>query len=336
MSLSASASLEFTIPDSVWAFRFVYKSEKYGDTCTISVAEGNGLVQVYDVWTDAWVEANGFGFSTAQPHDSTARAGLPYGDLSEGYGNTIHGKRLKMRCRNGDGTFSSYDSAKTVTITKSSDTSKRLSYWGVEWSPKRYMLTVINAGRGSGSYQTDDFQPPDPFYVLSSPFFAQTDIFVFEPDLLCIEVSNNRFGNAPPGRIATIEKWYFNELGGDPLSIDSLRSDSTDVLYYNSSAGSVNYRDDGFPEGSYWNGEYLTNHDLRDYIAHWYRTEKPLIPFSDSHGAMREASIKFFGSYQAGIQATGNTGYSLITDGVHPNYWGYLCMWKYIQPWFKF
>jgi hypothetical protein len=331
-SSASTGNVSFSIPDSTMRFDFLYKTEKKGGTCNVVVAGGNGLVEVYN--GIAWVEANGYNFSTVQAHDTVPRAGDPFGDLSDGFGNTIHGKRLKMRCYDPSGSgINSLSNSKTLTIGVPTPPA-RLSYWGVEWSPRLNMLIMVNAGRGSATYRIDD-TPPSANYIYSSPFFIQTDLMFAEPDLLIVEVSHNGFAaNDPTQRIEYIEDWYFNALDTNRLSIDSLISDTTDLLFWNPPGG-VDYSD-GLPLGTYWNGQYWTVHDTRDYDRSWFAINKSGIAFADCHAAMREASVNFYGNYQNGLRVTSITGWSLMRDKLHPNENGYKTMFQYLKPWFKY
>jgi hypothetical protein len=318
---SASASLQFVIPDSAWVARFLYKSEAAGDNCTISIAEGNGKLQVQDT-VGAWVEANGYVFSTYQAHSGTT-------SYDDGYGNTIFGKRLRFQARNLAGSFNQLTGDKTVTITKSSNTSKRMSYWGVEWSRAPHMLSVINTGRAGNAY--DKQSTP----TKGSALTARTDIMYFEPDLIMCEISHNRYGSTPDVTIPLILKFYLNKLPGgasalEKLSLDSLTNhfDTIDIVFYNPSIGIGNFTLDGEMVGSYYSGRLWSQADNRDYVANWFRQNYPSYIFADCHSALREAAVKFYGSYKAGVVASSNGGLTLYRDINHPNKRGYAVMWK--------
>ena len=110
-SNGAGASVSFTVPAGYTRFSFIFVRNILGDGVTVSVSRGSGVVTMADnIDMDDAVEANGGTFSTL------------YTGSSEfiGYPNQM------MHFAISDTT-----EATTVTITKSSDTTKYLIWWGI-------------------------------------------------------------------------------------------------------------------------------------------------------------------------------------------------------------
>lgn len=136
-SNDSASSVSFTIPAGYSRFSFLYTNNILGDDVTITVSRGNGVVTMskYLDMADA-VDANGGTFST-----------LYTGTASYiGYPNQmIH--------------FAITDTSAptTITITKSSDTTKYLIYWGVVYyatATEPYAHIFANNSRGGATGQT--------------------------------------------------------------------------------------------------------------------------------------------------------------------------------------
>lgn len=138
------ASVDFTVPSETYTFNWIYRTDLKGcENVTVAISGGNGLVQVYDVNTTSWVEANGYVFSMRHPGVSAHRI------------NTKFQERLRFRTSDKyeGGSFDQRTGDKTISITKDA-TDSRFLYWGLEWSEEPYIVTVINAARGGESINT--------------------------------------------------------------------------------------------------------------------------------------------------------------------------------------
>lgn len=184
---SASSAVQFDIPDDAWQFNFIYRTDSSGsESCVVTVAEGDGNVEVYN--GSSWVEANGYEFSMLESSPTTLNArivkpdapSLQYRDLTnyQVKGNTVYQKRLKMRCKSS--LIDSIGTEKTVTISNGNN--GRLLYWGVEWSPREFMITYINSARGS--YNPDMTNDVD---ARELSRHQDSDIHIFKPDLYLSE-----------------------------------------------------------------------------------------------------------------------------------------------------
>ena len=198
-----ASSIAFTVPADAWQFNFIYRADCYGsEDCVLNIAEGNGLMVVQN---DAgeWVEANGYVFSQKES-DIVSIDTFNYTDPSslteatmtnyQVKGNTTYQKRLYMKAVNRTG-------EKNITI---SHTSGRLLYWGVEWSPREFMITYINAARGSHSSAISTSNT-------ALNHYQDNEIWGFKPDLFITEDPiHNAGGAGKPNAIA--HKTYYSTI----------------------------------------------------------------------------------------------------------------------------
>lgn len=195
-SSSEAANVSFLVPVGAWQFNFIYRADNKGCTAAVSIAGGNSKMQAYDESTQSWVEANGYIFSMNEPAPVTRNVNYPHpatGTISvinvASKGNTTYQKRLKMRCRGG--AIDSLAEAKTVTIARTGG-GERFMYWGVEWSPREFMITYINAARGSHNTQANSER--------GLPRFQDNEVWSFKPDLFFSELPITNDGAGGNGR----------------------------------------------------------------------------------------------------------------------------------------
>ena len=119
-SNSANASIKFTIPAGYSKFDFLYHAHTHGDSVTIAVDRGNGIVKVNTIPNDF----SGEGAVEANNHVCD----LSMENLTEVSGGNDSFGIPNMRLY-----FNITDTSlpTTITITRSSDASKYLIYWGV-------------------------------------------------------------------------------------------------------------------------------------------------------------------------------------------------------------
>lgn len=219
-SNSANASVKFTIPAGYSKFDFLYHAHIHGDNVTITVDRGNGVVKVNTVPNDF----NGSG--TKEANNSVFD--LSMANLTElGGGNDTYGipnMRLYFN-------ITDTSQATTITITKTSDTSKYLIYWGITYwgTPELpYALHINNmaiGGYGQGN-----------IYNLRSAMFK----FVYS-DAIILEMCYNNLANKSfSSQITSMNtnmdnlKTYFENLGKDI---------STDIGVWIPHCGQQGYRD---------------------------------------------------------------------------------------------
>ena len=199
-----NASVQFVIPENAWQFNFIYRTDSLGCNARINIAEGAGKVQVFDEATQEWIEANNYSFTQLEATPVARTIAVP-AVISEtisnqsltSKGNTTYQKRLKMRCRGDNGSFDSLSSAKTVSISRIGG-GIRFMYWGVEWSPRQYMITYINAARGSHNTNATG--------TSGLPRFQDNEIWSFKPTLILSELGIHNDGAAAAG-VYPVGQW---------------------------------------------------------------------------------------------------------------------------------
>ena len=189
----AGSQISFVVPVNAWQFNFIFRTDSAGsENCVVTIAEGNGKMEVMN---DAgnWVEANGYTFSQREPGIVTLPT-VNYTNPINGNpatisnyqvkGNTTYQKRLYMRCKSG--AIDSRATTKAITISR---TSGRLMYWGVEWSDREFMITYINAARGSHSSAISSS-------MSALNHYQDNEVWGFKPDLLLTEDAIHNAGEA--------------------------------------------------------------------------------------------------------------------------------------------
>ncbi|MFA3595075.1 hypothetical protein KWE47_18660, partial [Acinetobacter baumannii] len=321
----ANASVSMTIPANAWQFNFVYRSDSQCGNCTISIAEGNEKVEVFN--GSEWVEANGFVFSMYE------------GPATSTKGNTQYQKRLKLRCKNkASGGINSIGSTKQITISKGNN-SNRFNVVGFEWSQREFMLFVINGARGGFEWGDPTGNRLDQYQDL--------DIWAFNPDLLLAEITIINWGASEPTALSKdplhyvniAKRAYFNEFNDMPTSLHAKSEAYTkcDVMFYSDTlaatsavAGawdSVTHEPkfgvvseaatNGGPVDNINVGRAKTNFENYEAVERYIASKDYLfIPILSTFKAVTE---NYYGSYWAGMQPSDKTGETLSIDGVHFN-----------------
>lgn len=320
----ANASVSMTIPSDAWQFNFVYRSDSQGGNRTVSISQGNGLVEVFN--GTAWVEANGFVFSSLEPAATATK------------GNTTYQKRLKMRCKNKTGGINSIGTAKTITISKGNDAT-RFNVVGFEWSPREFMLTVVNSARGSHQWgDKDRFNLAD---------YQDNDIWQFNPDLLLAEISIINWGASEPSALSVdplfyvniAKRGYFNEFNdySKSLYVTSNQYTKCDVIFYSDTLAAASavagaWDSDthepkfGTVTAAATNGGTVSNENVgrvktnfENYEAvERYVASKDFL-FIPVLSTFKAVADKYYGNYWNAMQPTGKAGNTLSYDGVHFN-----------------
>ena len=322
---SPNASVSMIIPTNAWQFNFVYRTDSQGGDCTVSIAEGNNKVEVFNGTN--WVEANGFLLSMYEPPATTTK------------GNTIYQKRLKMRCKNkATGGINSIGSTKTITIAKGNDAT-RFNVVGFEWSPREFMLSVINGARGGFEWGNPDGNRLE--------HYQDGDIWEFQPDLLLAEITIINWGGSEPTSVSKdplyyvniAKRAYFNEFNdmSDSLFAKSSGYTACDVVFYSDTLAcapalsgawdSVTHEPkfgtvtEAATNGSVVDninvGRTKTNFENYEAVESYIASKDYLfIPVLSTFKSVAE---KYYGSYWQGMQASDKTGTTLSQDAVHFN-----------------
>lgn len=220
-SNSANASVRFTIPAGYFKFDFLYHAHIHGDSnVIITVDRGDGVVKVNTVPNDF----NGEDAVEANNHVCD----LSMSSLNEpGGGNDSYGIP-NMRLY-----FNILDPSQdiTITITKSSDTSKYLIYWGVTYwgtSDLPYALHINNMAIGGYTQQ-------DIYNLRSAMFkFIPSDAIIME---MCYNnLANKTFQNQITSMNTYMDnlKTYFESIG---------KNIKTDIGIWLPHCGQQGYRD---------------------------------------------------------------------------------------------
>lgn len=322
----ANASVSKIIPSDAWQFNFIYRTDSQGGNCSVSITEGNNKVEVWN--GAAWVEANGFAFSM---YESPA---------TETKGNTQYQKRLKMRCKNrAVGGINSLGMTKTITVSKGNN-SDRFNVVGFEWSHREFMFTLINSARGGHEWGDPTGNRLDQY--------QDNDIWSFNPDLLLAEITVNNWGASEPSALTKdplhyvniAKRAYFNEFNdmstslhakseaytkcdvvfyGDILSAHVSLADAWDPATYQPKFGIVSEAaQNGAVIDNVNVGRAKTNFENYEAIDAYMKSKTDFIYISAT-STFRSIAEKFYGTYWAGMQASGTSGKTLSFDGTHLN-----------------
>lgn len=342
-SESTSAAVHFLIPINAWQFNFIYRTDSLGCNAKITVAEGAGKVQVFDETTQAWVEAHNYEFNQLEvaPVDRSVNIPNPVtGTLTAttlaSKGNTTYQKRLKMRCRSGDGAFNTLTTAKSVTIARVGG-GARFMYWGVEWSPRQFMVTYINAARGS--HQTSAAAER------GLPRFQDNEIWSFKPTLILSElgIHNDGAGGAgtyPVGQFAGLTFNYVDNTDFE-LSMFSRATYFGLAPEYCFFTASITWNFNGIEEdGSLKFGLQtasvkgdacmMTALDKTQEAIEYLKSVD--IPAIDSTKRWVNAGFAIFGDLKTATVGSGKDGSTFTNEGSHWNDTGSKIMAKSVIP----
>ncbi|MFV5555870.1 hypothetical protein VXR69_06300 [Acinetobacter baumannii] len=341
------SSVQFKIPVDAWQFNFIYRADSLGCDAKISVAEGIEKVQVFDEATQSWIEAHEYIFSQLEPIPVTREVAIPdpvTGVISNytlaSKGNTTYQKRLKMRCRNNDGSFNSLATVKNVSIARVGGGSRFL-YWGVEWSPRQYMITYINSSRGSHNTNATGKS--------GLPRFQDNEVWSFKPDLIFSELAIHNDGAAsaashPVGRWAGLthnyvtnndyelslfsRSTYFNLhpeyaffMGTITLNFLGINEDGT--LKFGIQSASV--------KGA---AKSMSALDKYEEAVQFLKENAPEIVVINTAKRWVEAGVAIFGDMKTATEGSGKTGSTFTNEGSHWNDSGSLIIAKATQALF--
>lgn len=342
-SESANASVQFKVPVDAWQFNFIYRTDSIGCEAKVTVAEGAGNIQVFDETSQAWVEANNYLFSMIEPTPVTRTVNIPNpvtGALTAvtlaSKGNTTYQKRLKMRCRD-NVSLNSLSIVKNVTVANNG--TGRLMYWGVEWTPRQFMITYINSARGSHNTNATGSS--------GLPRFQDNEIWSFKPDLILSELGIHNDGAAaagtyPVGQWAGLTNNYITNTEYE-LSMFSRSSHfgiSPEYAFFTASIawnfGGIN--DDGSLKYSLQTvsvkGPVKAMSALDKYqeATQFLREKHPEIVAIDATKRWVDAGISIFGNLKTATEGSGKTGSTFTNEGSHWNDTGSAVMAKAVIP----
>ena len=340
----ANAAVAFVIPDDAYQFNFIYRTDQHGSTaCVVAVMQGNGYLQAWN--GSAWVEANGYSFSMLEsavttlssisyrsPNSAPGSTPLSLGNVQT-KGNTTYQKRLKMRTV-------SRGNALNVSISSASG---RFMYWGVEWSPRQYMITYINAARGShNSLITNNVGSHNLIH------YQDNEVWSFEPDLLLTEdpIHNSGGGGLP----STSYKSYYFANVTENFFFDTTNSVSMtarcttllgaskvpEMVIFNSTL-TYNFgafdTDSGelfvskLADGACWTA---LDAQMSCYLA--VLTNHPTAVYINAVKGWVEAAVACYGNLASATEGSGKNGLTFTNEGSHWNDTGSKVMARLILP----
>lgn len=337
-----SSTIAFTVPADAWQFNFIYRTDSFGsEDCVLTIAEGDGLMVVLNE-NGEWVEANGYNFSQLEP-EVTSLASFTYLDpvsqtqkTMENYqvkGNTTYQKRLYMKAV-------TREAEKNITISHASG---RLLYWGVEWSPREFMVTYVNAARGSHSSAISTS-------TTALNHYQDNEIWSFKPDLFITEDPiHNAGGGGKPNAVA--HKTYYATITDNFFFADNAISmkarcatlglEEPEWVIFNST---IAYNFGGFDTET---GELFTT-QLKDglvwtaldsqsscyeYINDKYSdSTSPSVIYINAVKNWCKAANEIWGNLALGTVGSGKTGSTFTNEGSHWNDTGSRIMARVVLP----
>ena len=322
------ASVAYTIPADAWQANFIYRTDSAGcENATVTVAEGNGVMVVWNGST--WVEANGYTFSMRETETSLSNLSIPDPKTTDNAnvtvstykvgGNTTYQKRLKMKAVTRTAT-------KTITISCASD---RLLYWGVEWSPREYMITYINAARGSHNMTITG-----PNWSNCLLHYQDNDIWDFKPDLIFTENPIHNSGGSG-GSISSYHITYWGYITYDFF----FNTDNPVSFISRATAKGINVSDLEwvvFTSSLTWNfngidangdlivsadadGNMLTALDCQSLTDLWIHDNATNVLAINACKYWCDACKKLFGNMKDATVGSGKNGNTLTNEGSHWN-----------------
>ena len=334
--------ITFNVPTTAWQFNFIYRTDSKGaENCVVKVAEGDGHMLVLNEQNE-WVEANGYVFSQREVDalyldkiDYINPANLNPASIEQYQvkGNTTYQKRLYMKSvKRG--------SEKTISIENASG---RLSYWGVEWSPREYMITYINAARGSHSSGISTA-------ATALNHYQDNEIWSFKPDLFLTEDPIHNAGAAGAPNASVGHKDYYGTISDNFFFADngiSMKSrcktlglEEPEWIIFNST---LTYNFNGFDKET---GELLTT-EMKDGLT-WtgldsqmscyrYISEKyPEVTYINATKGWVRAAKEVYGNLAAATIGSGKDGLTFTNEGSHWNDTGSKVMARQVLPVFNF
>ncbi|WP_281546695.1 hypothetical protein [Pseudoalteromonas sp. PAR1] len=338
-SQDLGASVSFYVPINAWQFNFIYRTDTTAtETAKVTIAEGDGKMEVLNE-SGQWVEANGFIFSMREAEPQQRSVSVPKASDNTyvnrtitSKGNTTYQKRLKMRCKSA--LIDSRSEVKNV-IVSNSGSGGRFMYWGVEWSPREYMITYINAARGSHNTQAQT--------ELGLPRFADNEVWSFKPDLMFFELPIHNDGASGSNSYSTVDYWerLTNHFVFDPNYELSMKERSSyfglnpEIAMFTSSIawnfggidddGSLKFSEQG-------DGKILTALDKFTLAHQWVIENHPEVICINAAERWVDAAIAIHGDLKKATVASGKNGNTFTNEGSHWNDTGSKIIAKAVLP----
>jgi|GEM_PF-1141906 len=336
--------ISFDIPINAFQFNYIFRTDSLGSTqVRVKITEGNEQVEVLDPSDDTWKEANNFDFSMRESAPVSRVVSVPQPSSGTfvnrtipSKGNTTYQKRLKLRCKSGS--IDSRTTSKTITLEKI--TSGRFLYWGVEYSSREFMITYVNAARGSHNTQADATN--------GLPKFADNEVWGFKPDLMFFELPIHNDGASGAGAYTAgywgrlTNNYIFNasyELSFITRS-EFLNSYVPEMITFTSS---ISWNFNGINEdgtlkiGEQTGGKMMTALDKYNEAVQWLEENHDAdIGVINSVKRWVDAGFAIFGDLKTATLGSGTGGSTFTNEGSHWNDTGSKIIAKTLTGLFEF
>ncbi len=293
---SPGAAIRWHLRPEDSAVNLIYRADGAGAQAEVAVEQGQGLVEVWDETTGAWVEGDGLRFSMKQ-------------SVGPRSGNTTYQRRLRLRR-----TEDQPDLPVTMEVRQAVEGSHgRLSIWGVErFRRDQGILTLVNSARGSHTLE---------MLVRS----LENEVIDFQPDLIVLQLPLLNMVHVCP----TVEyavNWTRDVVWGDRPGAEnhwalrrrlSGEGAPIEVLLLIPHHSQVHF----CPDGSFADlGEGVTAEAIYDGVRNLVRAQGD-VPALDLAAAFLDeiAADPTFGDPYQAMHASSPTGPTYTTDGVHQN-----------------
>ena len=284
---------------------FIFSKESsIANQLTITISDGDGVVLVYDVGTESWIEANGYQFSQSCPALNTSSGQLGW----------VANTKLRFKRVTSSG-------SSTITIEKG-DNADRIHYWGTE----RF--------NGQGLFFNNCAFYANRTSMLNERYVSElfnehrnVNLIIYELTML------NEIHSTPEVAVNGIHDLVWGDRAGNanPNSIKALTNDFADCQ--------VLFIIPHFAHSFY--SESTDQVDVESQLA--YQLVKKLISEKSETGYIDFQSILAAQARQRGISMFEATkGYSVnpeniytyMRDGIHMNNQGAELFSKYLAPMF--
>ena len=304
------SGVSYKFPAKMRRCNFILHTDyKWANTTKITVAEGNGKVEVKND-AGVWVEANNYEFSAKES------ATLINGTFRK----SQEQKRIHMR---------SLTDLTEKNITIQNIGAGRFGYWGIEYSPNEFMFTYICASIGSQA-----------LYGMS--FYESWRVDAFKPDLVlqqCCIINEGAISGETAAPVITPEEFtqhfeddYNRLIGKGYLVMPYIVWGGAVMGMVNPTTGEWGY--------SKYNGKNLTVDDYIGQLMNMYNVKNaPAVNFFYRFTELAETKAKLEGTnniYISAINGSGGDGNTFTLDTVHLNDYGNEILNRLLLPYFNF
>jgi hypothetical protein len=308
-----NAGVSYKFPAKMRRCNFILHTDyKWADSTKITVAEGNGIVEVKNE-NGQWEEANNYVFSAKES------ATL----INGAFRKSQEQKRIHMR---------SLTNLSEKNITIQNIGAGRFGYWGIEHSPHEFMFFYIASSIGSQA-----------LYGMS--FYEEWRVDAFNPDLVlqqCCIINEGLISGGNPNAQPVITPEDFTQHFADDY--DRLHTTKgylvmPYIVWGGAVMGIVNATTGEWGYSTY-NGKNITVDDYLGDLMNMYNSKNaPAVNFFHRFTEIAETKAKLEGTnniYVSAINGSGGDGDTFTIDTVHLNDYGNEILSRLLLPYFNF